>query len=167
MDRSLARVIRAFSGGIPLVARPYLEMGRRAGLGEKELLELVDRYLREGIIRRIGVAVDHYRTGYRANALVALVVPKERVEGAGRLVASLPEVSHCYERASSRNWPYNLYAMVHGLSREEVQEVGKSIARAARAERYTILYTLEELKKTSLGDYLVYLAENDSGSGGS
>ena len=111
------------------------------------------RMLAAGIIRRIGAVPNHYSLGYRANGMSVWDVADERVGQLGREVGALPFVSHCYRRPRRLpQWPYNLFAMVHGRTREEVEDQVAQIARllgeASRA--HDVLYSTRILKKTGL-----------------
>ena len=103
--------------------------------------------------RRIGVVPNHYRLGYVANAMSVWDVPDEHIEAVGREVGGLDIVSHCYRRPRRLpDWPYNLFAMVHGHSREEVAEKVDDIARLLgdRVRGHDILFSTRILKKTGL-----------------
>ena len=113
----------------------------------------MQRMLEAGIIRRIGVVPNHYTLGYRANGMSVWDVPDEDVGGIGRRVGALDFVSHAYHRPRHLPmWPYNLFAMVHGRSRAEVEDKVAAIADLiGPADRgHTILYSTRILKKTGL-----------------
>jgi siroheme decarboxylase len=150
IDREIVRVTQA---GLPLCARPYHAVAERLGLDAEEVMARMRRMLAAGIIRRIGAVPNHYRLGYRANGMSVWDVPDERVSELGRRVGALPFVSHCYRRPRwPPQWPYNLFAMVHGRTRDEVEAQVAQIAALLgdAARRHDVLYSTRILKKTGL-----------------
>jgi len=117
-DRAL---VGAVQHGLPLVSRPYAEIGRRIGMSEAEVLQRLQRLLALGHIKRLGVVVRHRELGYRANAMVVWDVPDRRVAELGRCLGGFPFVTLCYRRPRRLpDWPYNLFCMIHGRDRSEV-----------------------------------------------
>ncbi|MGE5865470.1 MAG: Lrp/AsnC family transcriptional regulator [Rhizobacter sp.] len=149
-DREL---IAATQTGLPLVARPYEAVGAMLGVSGGEVRERLAQMLSEGVIRRIGAVPNHYRLGYVANGMTVWDVDDALVDELGERVGAVPGVSHCYRRPRERPlWPYNLFAMVHGRSREEVEsqaEVIRQLLGPACAAS-DILYSSAILKKTGL-----------------
>ncbi len=117
-DRAL---VRAVQGGLPLVPRPYAAVAAAAGMSEAEVISRLRRLAERGVIRRLGVVVRHRELGYTANAMVVWDVPDDRVAKLGRCLAAYPFVTLCYRRPRRPPaWPYNLFCMIHGRSREGV-----------------------------------------------
>jgi siroheme decarboxylase len=146
-------IIRATQGGLPLSAQPYHAVADALGLDPEEVMTRLRRMLAAGIIRRIGAVPNHYRLGYRANGMSVWDVADERISELGRKVGALPFVSHCYRRPRRPpHWPYNLFAMVHGRTRGEVELQVEEIATllGAAARRHDVLYSTRILKKTGL-----------------
>lgn len=113
----------------------------------------LNQMLSAGIIRRIGVVPNHYALGYRANGMSVWDVPDEAVSAIGRRVGALDFVSHAYHRPRHLPmWPFNLFAMVHGRTRAEVEDKVAVIAELiGPADRgHSILYSTRILKKTGL-----------------
>ena len=113
----------------------------------------IEDLLDYGIIRRIGAVPNHYRLGYTANGMTVWDVPDEQVDVLGERIGALDCVSHCYHRPRHPpQWPYNLFAMVHGRRREEVEQKANTIAALLGDYNrgYTILYSTRILKKTGL-----------------
>ena len=153
IDATDRAVIAATQSGLPLVPRPYHDIAARLGLAPEEVLRRIARMQAEGVIRRIGAVPNHYALGYRANGMSVWNVPDERVREAGRRVGALDFVSHCYLRPRRPPaWPYNLYAMVHGRSRAEVERQVGEIARLLGDDDggHAVLYSTRILKKTGL-----------------
>ena len=103
-----------------------------------------------GKLKRIGAVLRHQNSGYAANAMVVFKAPPDEMERLGKLLAESPLVSHCYERAPCAEWPYTLYAMMHGRNMETIEEFVSIFALEHGVERFDILRSEEELKKSSL-----------------
>jgi DNA-binding Lrp family transcriptional regulator len=149
-DRALLEACR---GGLPLVVDPFAELSRGLGWSEEEVLERLRRLLAAGAVRRVAAVPNHYRLGIRANAMTVWDVPDERVGELGRRVGALTFVSHCYRRPRRLpDWPYNLFAMLHGRSRAETEAQRAEIARllGAACRGSEVLYSTRILKKTGL-----------------
>ena len=147
------RLISATQAGLPLVPRPYDEVGARMGVSGDAVRERLQGMLREGLVRRIGAVPNHYRLGFVANGMTVWDVDDERVDELGEKVGALECVSHCYRRPRALpDWPYNLFAMVHGRSRDETERKIDAIRRTlgARARANDALYSVRILKKTGL-----------------
>jgi len=147
------RLVRATQAGLPLVPEPYKEVALRTGMPESEVQARLSAMLADGRIRRIGAVPNHYALGYRANAMSVWDVDDAQVARLGRDVGALPFVSHCYRRPRRPpDWPYNLFAMVHGRSRDETEEQVQAIrGRLGAALRaHDVLYSVRILKKTGL-----------------
>ncbi|MBF0130800.1 MAG: AsnC family transcriptional regulator [Alphaproteobacteria bacterium] len=153
IDETDRRLILASQAGLPLCSRPYAALAEAIGIGEAEVMERMSRMLAEGMIRRIGAVPNHYRLGYGANGMSVWDVADERAGELGRRVGALDFVSHCYLRPRHPPlWPYNLFAMVHGRGRDEVEakvrEIAALLGPSARA--HEVLYSSKILKKTGL-----------------
>ncbi len=149
-DRAL---IAATQGGLPLVARPYEAVGAMLGVPGELVRERLAQMLAQGLIRRIGAVPNHYRLGYTANGMSVWDVADEQVAELGQRVAELPGVSHCYRRPRHLpGWPYNLFAMLHGTSREAVEQQAQDIVAllGTACRSHDILYSTAILKKTGL-----------------
>jgi DNA-binding Lrp family transcriptional regulator len=153
LDEIDRRIIIATQEGLPLVSRPYDEIGKQTGISANEVKFRLEVMLDKGIIRRIGVVPNHYRLGYVANGMSVWDVDDEFVDQYGDIVGALDYVSHCYKRPRHLPiWPYNLFAMVHAKSRQEVEEKVASIAAvlAGVCRNHEILYSTQILKKAGL-----------------
>jgi len=146
VDRSLIRVLQ---GDLPGGLYPFREVATQIGLPHGEVLARISAYRRRGWLRRLAAVVAHRRAGLTANAMAVWEVPEDRLAEAGRAVSALPEVTHCYSRAPAPGWPYRLYAMVHGSSREECLAVVRRASQAAGLSSRRVLFSLKEYKKTS------------------
>jgi DNA-binding Lrp family transcriptional regulator len=147
------RLIRATQGGLPLCARPYHAVAEALNTTPEEVMARLRRMLAAGIIRRIGAVPNHYRLGFTANGMSVWDVDDGDVAAVGGAIGRFPFVSHCYRRPRHPpDWPYNLFAMVHGRSPAEVEEMVAEIARflGGRARAHEVLYSTRILKKTGL-----------------
>ncbi len=153
LDELDRRMIAATEAGLPLVAKPYEALAEQLGISPAEVRRRLGGMLTVGIIRRIGVVPNHYALGYRANAMSVWDVDDARVAELGARVGRLACVSHCYRRPRHPpRWPYNLFAMVHGADRAEVEgQVAQVAAVLGAASRgHDLLYSRRILKKTGL-----------------
>lgn len=147
------RIIAATQEGLPLVARPYHEVARRLGIAPEEVMARMRRMLEVGIIRRMGAIPNHYALGYCANGMSVWDVPDAEIGELGRKVGALDFVSHCYRRPRHLpGWPYNLFAMIHGRDRAEVEAKVAAIAALLGGydRGHAVLYSTRLLKKTGL-----------------
>jgi DNA-binding Lrp family transcriptional regulator len=147
------QLIAATQAGLPLVKQPFEALGAVLGASESEVIDQLAQMRAKGLIRRIAAVPNHYRLGYLANGMTVWDVDDARVDALGEQIGALPCVSHCYRRPRRLPaWRYNLFAMVHGHVREEVEaqaeEIRKLLGPALRAGE--ILYSSAILKKTGL-----------------
>jgi len=153
LDAVDRRIVAATQAGLPVTQRPYLAVAEELALSEGEVMARLVRLRQSGAIRRIAAVPNHYRLGYRANGMSVWDVVDDKVGELGRRVGALEFVTHCYRRPRSLPaWPYNLFAMVHGRSRDEVEakvaEIAALLGPALRARE--VLYSTAMLKKTGL-----------------
>lgn len=153
IDATDRRIIAATQSGLPLAPAPYAEVAGWLGLDEAEVIARMAAMQASGVIRRIALAPNHYALGMVANGMSVWDVDDARAMDLGAQVGALSFVSHCYLRPRARPaWPYNLFAMIHGSSRAEVETLRAQIAAllgdACRAN--DILYSTRILKKTGL-----------------
>lgn len=153
MDGTDRRIVAATQAGLPIVERPYHAVATELGLDAGDVMRRIERMTATGVIRRIGVVPNHYALGLTANGMSVWDVDDVVARRLGAEIGALDFVSHCYLRPRRLPvWPYNLFAMVHGRSREEVEDKASRIAgrlgSACRA--HDILYSTRILKKTGL-----------------
>lgn len=147
------KIIAATQAGLPIIAQPYHAVAFDLGLEPEDVMRRIEAMLQSGVIRRIGVVPNHYALGLSANGMSVWDIDDEAARELGARVGALDFVSHCYLRPRRLPvWRYNLFAMVHGNSREEVEDKARVIEEltgsACRAR--DILYSTRILKKTGL-----------------
>jgi DNA-binding Lrp family transcriptional regulator len=114
-------LIDVISNGLPLVSRPYEVISQQLRCSEIRVLEVLQRLMQRGDIKRFGVVVRHRKLGYRANGMVVWNIPDDRIKELGRCIGRYEFVTLCYQRPRRLpDWPYNLFSMVHGHDRDEV-----------------------------------------------
>ena len=151
MDAIDRQLVVATQQGLPLVPRPYQQLAESLGISSEDVRARLQRMLDSGVIRRIAAVPNHYKLGYRANGMTVWDVPDDFIASAGPLVAEQDFVSHCYQRPRHLpDWPYNLFAMVHGRDRREAELHYQSIARLLgdNCRDHQILFSTRILKKS-------------------
>lgn len=147
------KIISATASGLPLTPHPYAEVGKWLNLTESDVMARLTRLQDEGVIRRIALAPNHYALGMVANGMSVWDVPDARASEIGPQIGALHFVSHCYLRPRSLpDWPYNLFAMIHGQNRDDVEVLRAQIAAILGTDcrASDILYSTRILKKTGM-----------------
>ena len=144
------RIVKCIQEDLPLVQRPFGVWADSLKMQESELLATISGWMRHGTIRRFAAVLDHRRVGFSANGMVVWNCPQDRIDRIGDILASFPEVSHCYNRPAYPEWPYNLYAMIHGRSPEECDSIAHRLAHATGLDNFRILFSMKEYKKIRL-----------------
>ena len=159
-------VIRATQGHQPIVAEPYAEPAARLGLPVDRLLEHLEGMRERRLLRRVAAILFHRRAGFSANGMGVWNVPGERIPELGPRMASVRGISHCYQRPTYPDWPYSVFTMAHGRSKEECDAILDSIAELTGIEERATLYSSMEYKKVRLlyftDDYRRWEAEHAS-----
>ncbi|WP_204115867.1 AsnC family transcriptional regulator [Shimia biformata] len=153
IDDTDRQIITALQGGLPLVPAPYATVAGELGIAEADLIDRISAMKQSGVIRRVAAAANHYKLGMTANGMTVWDVADDQITELGAQIGALPFVTHCYERPRARpDWPYNLFAMVHGETNDEVEEKRAQIAAilGEACVQSDILYSTRILKKTGL-----------------
>ncbi len=150
LDAKTQNILKQLQDGFKLETKPFKRIANEVGCSEEEVIETISNCCNSGIIRRIGAAVKPQNAGYTANALTAWKVPPEKIHEVGTELAEIKEVSHCYDRECPKGWDYNLFVMIHGRSKEELEEIIKNISERFDLKEYKVFNTVRELKKTSM-----------------
>ena len=141
------RVLAVLQEGFPISRSPYKDMAEKAGMDTKQFILILEDWKQQGKLRRTGAIVNHLKVGFSAGAMVTWQVEPECVEQVGMILAGFKEVSHAYERQTTKNWPYNIYTMVHGKDIQDIEQIVKRMSQACGITTYRILATEKELKK--------------------
>jgi DNA-binding Lrp family transcriptional regulator len=147
------RIIAYVQGDLPLASRPFAPLARQLGVGEEEIAARLRELAEAGVMRRFGATLRHQKSGFGANVMVAWRVPAERADEVGEALASYRRVSHCYRRETCDGFDYNLFSMVHGTSEDEVRALVERMAGEVGVEDHALLFSRQELKKTSMRYY--------------
>lgn len=140
--------IRALQLDLPATARPFLELAEQFGFNEQDLIDRGLQFQRTGQMRRYAAVLAHRKAGFTFNGMGVWKVPVERLEECGLTMASYRGVSHCYERPTYPDWPYNLFSMTHGRTKQDCEDVLTAIAKECSLDEYIVLYSTKEYKKT-------------------
>jgi len=143
-------VIRALQGDMPVVPEPYDAAARGLGVETPALLAHLESMRERGALRRVAAILFHRRAGFSANGMGVWKVPDERIAEIGPRMAAFRGISHCYQRPTYRDWPYSVFTMAHGRSKEECDAILDSIAADTGIEERSTLYSSTEFKKTRL-----------------
>jgi DNA-binding Lrp family transcriptional regulator len=144
------RLIPLCCGDLDESDRPFARLAAAAGASEAEVLRRLTVYRNVGVLRRFGAVLRHQLAGYVANGMSVWNVAAADVDRVGTLMAGAREISHCYERGRLPGLPYNVYAMIHGASREECLAVAARVAAQTAIGDYQVLFSRREFKKTSM-----------------
>lgn len=142
-------IIRYLQRSLPVIQEPFKSISERLAISEGELMQRIKSLQEQGIIRRIGAVLDHRNVGFIANAMVVWSVQEAEIERVGKFMSEQREVSHCYQRISCPGWEYNLYTMVHAKTTEACEQIIKRLSDAVAIDRYEVLYSVRELKKSA------------------
>jgi DNA-binding Lrp family transcriptional regulator len=148
-ERDVA-VIRATQGDLPVLGEPYVAAAATLGMSVTELLEHMTGMRERGLLRRVAAILYHRRAGFSANGMGVWQVPAEQIEVLGPRMASFRGISHCYQRPTYADWPYSVFTMAHGRSKEECDAVLDAIALDTRIDDRATLYSSTEFKKIRL-----------------
>ena len=145
------RLVMALQEGLPLFIRPFQILASRVGCDESEVLERISRWCEEGIIKRFGVVVRHHELGYTANAMLVQDIPDALIGEFAAMLAHEPGVTLCYQRPRVLpEWPYNLFCMIHGQARDEVEAKIAELRARLKLTGYAhdTLFSITRFKQT-------------------
>jgi len=148
-ERDIA-VIRALQGDMPVVSEPYAPAAAALGMSQQALLDHLSAMQERGLLRRVAAILYHRRAGFSANGMGVWKVPDEQIADIGRRMAAVRGVSHCYQRPTYADWPYSVFTMAHGRSKEECDAVLDAIAEKTGISERATLYSSTEFKKVRL-----------------
>jgi DNA-binding Lrp family transcriptional regulator len=157
-------VIRATQGDMPAVPEPYARAAEKLGIPQERLLTHLQQMQERKLLRRVAAILYHRRAGFSANGMGVWKVPDERIMELGPRMAAYRGISHCYQRPTYADWPYSIFTMAHGRSKEECDAILDSIATQTGITERSTLYSSTEFKKIRLlyftGDYRAWEREH-------
>ncbi len=151
IEKELIKIIQE---DIPHSLIPFKDISQKLNISEEEILTLLKNFKEKGIIRRFGAVLRHQKAGLKENGMIVWNIPDDKVEEIGNKFASFKEVTHCYERPRFKGWNYNVYTMVHGKSKDEIENFARKLSELSGIKDYRILYSLKEFKKSSMKYFL-------------
>jgi DNA-binding Lrp family transcriptional regulator len=145
-DEDIA-TIRATQGKMPVISEPYAPAAERLGVSQEEVLRRLESLRERNALRRVAAILFHRRAGFSANGMGVWAVPDEQILDTGRRMAAFRGISHCYQRPTYPDWPYSVFTMAHGRSKEECDAILDSIAEQEGISERATLYSSTEFKK--------------------
>ena len=146
--------IRELQKDMEIIDEPFVKAANNLGITEKELFEKMKYYEEIGVMRRFAAILRHRQVGFTANGMIVWKVPEDRISEVGETLGSFPQISHCYERPTYADWPYNVFSMIHCKTHEEANDMAKKIQDQIHVNDYRILFSSREFKKTRV-EYFV------------
>lgn len=144
------QVVRELQEDIAVEPTPFHSMAQRLGISIDDLLGRAKAFIQAGQMRRFAAVLHHRDAGFGANGMAVWIAPEDRVEVAGRTMATFRAVSHCYQRPKYPDWPYNLFSMIHAKTTDDCEKVARAISEATGLKEYMILYSTKEYKKVRM-----------------
>ncbi|MDE3130255.1 MAG: Lrp/AsnC family transcriptional regulator, partial [Acidobacteriota bacterium] len=137
-------------GDMPVISEPYAPAAERLGIPQERLLAHLQGMVQRRLLRRVAAILFHRRAGFSANGMGVWKVPDERVLELGMQMSQFRGISHCYQRPTYADWPYSVFTMAHGRSKEECDAILDSIAAQTGISERATLYSSTEFKKVRL-----------------
>lgn len=151
MDEIDQRILAELEQGLALESTPFNAIACKLGIAPKEVVARINELKQKGVIRRFGAVIKPNNIGFSANALIAWKVPQGQIREIGDYMSKLQEVSHCYERKPvSGRWEYNLYTVMHGHERKEVERLANQISEMTGVQTFEVLFSTRDLRKVKL-----------------
>ena len=149
--------IRQLQKDLDIIDRPFLKAAKNLGISEEQIFEKLQYYEKIGVMRRFAAILRHREAGFTANGMIVWKVPEDRITEVGEKLGAFPQVSHCYQRPVYKDWPYNVFSMIHCKSVDEASEMAADIQKQVSVDEYKILFSAREFKKTRVE----YFVENE------
>ena len=146
--------IRELQKDMEIIDEPFVKAAENLGITEDEVFTKMKHYEDVGVMRRFAAILRHRQVGFTANGMIVWKVPEDRITSVGGTLGSFPQVSHCYERPTYDDWPYNVFSMIHCKTHDEAYDVAKTIQDQIDVNEYKILFSSREFKKTRV-EYFV------------
>jgi siroheme decarboxylase len=153
LDDGEIAILRELQEDVALEPAPFASMASRIGISEDDVIATFRRFVDEGRCRRFAAVLHHRQAGFVANAMSVWKVPEGRIDDVGMQMAGFAAVSHCYQRPTYPDWPYNLFGMLHGRTKGDCEEAADAIARETGVSEHAMLYSTKEYKKVRVRYY--------------
>lgn len=147
VDQQLITLIQT---GLPLTSTPYADIASQLQLDESDVIQRISKLRDDNVIKRLGVVVRHHELGYKANAMTVWNIPDERVSDLGTCIGQFDFITLCYRRPRRLpEWPYNLFTMIHGKDREDVQANIELLAKSCNLGNveHKVLFSTRRFKQ--------------------
>ncbi|WP_053956553.1 winged helix-turn-helix transcriptional regulator [Inediibacterium massiliense] len=149
MDKIDQRILIEISQDIEICMDFYGALAKKLNLSEEELLKRLKNMEKEGYIKRIAPVLYHQNTEYKHHAMTAWKISESKMDKILYEMKKIQNISHIYERKINEDWPYNLFGMIHGREKEEIENIIEFLSKKMQVTEYTVLYTKQQWKKTS------------------
>ena len=143
-------LIQVIQDNLPDSPTPFTILADSIQWPVEKVISVTNLLLEVKILRRFGAVLRHQKAGFMANAMGVWQVDSEKTDKVGEIMARFKEVSHCYQRPTLSDWPYNLFTMIHGSTAEDCEEIMRRISLATGVKNYSMLFSIAELKKSSM-----------------
>ncbi len=140
-------LIQELQKEFPTTSKPWHRVAQNLNISVEELFYKISEYKEAGAIKRVSAVLRHRRAGFTFNGMICLALPDQKVGASGKKVAEFSFVSHCYQRPTYPDWPYNLFVMIHAQTKEESQQKIELVANSIACQEYIILFSTKEYKK--------------------
>ena len=150
MNLTEIELIKKIQANIPIEPQPFQHISQELSTSENTVLDILTKWKESGILRRVGAILKHQKAGFTANGMSVWNVPEEQIEDVGKQIVTFSEVGHCYQRPKFQGWPYNVFAMIHSQTKDQVKDIAQKISLSIGIDDYDILFTVREFKKTSM-----------------
>lgn len=144
------QLIAEIQEGLPMVSRPYLHIAEKLGVSEAQVIERLQYFVEQDLIKRMGVVVRHRELGYRANAMVVWDIPDDKIAELGHCMGKFEFVTLCYQRPRRLpEWPYSLFTMIHGHDRDEVLSNLEHLVQSCQLDNFAheALFSVKRFKQ--------------------
>ncbi len=149
--------VRELQKDMEIIDEPFVKAANNLGITEGQLFEKMKYYEKIGVMRRFAAILRHRQVGFTANGMIVWKVPEDKISIIGAKLGAFPQVSHCYERPTYPDWPYNVFSMIHCKTHDEAHNMAKTIQNQIHVDDYMILFSSREFKKTRVE----YFVEHD------
>ena len=146
--------IRELQKDMSIIDEPFVKAAHNLGITEDELFSKMKYYENIGVMRRFAAILRHRQVGFTANGMIVWKVPEDRITKVGEKLGSFPQISHCYQRPTYPDWPYNVFSMIHCKTQDEANDMAKTIQDQIHVDDFRILFSSREFKKTRV-EYFV------------